>query len=78
MLIPTEGENLLCLARVVALYREDNVTTILREDGTAVATSFTPQTLKKRGEVLWNRYAVLPGGRWLNSVNMTEELYIDE
>lgn len=53
MLIPTEGGDLLCLARVVALYREDNVTIILREDGTSDVTSFTPLTLKKRGEALW-------------------------
>lgn len=60
MLIPIEGENLLCLACVVVLYRKDNVTMILREDGTTVATSFTPQTLKKRGETLWKRYAIAP------------------
>lgn len=60
MLIPVEGDNLFCLAGVVAIYREDNVTRILRSDGTLDITSFTPQTLKKRGEALWERYAVLP------------------
>lgn len=57
MLIPAEGEDLLCLARVIALYREGKITKILREDGTCSATSFTPQTLKKRGEALWRQYA---------------------
>lgn len=60
MLIPVEGDNLFCLARVVAIYREDNVTKILKSDGTLEFTSFTPQTLKKRGESLWGKYAVLP------------------
>lgn len=72
MLIPAEGENLFCLARVIALYREDNVTKILREDGVVGVTSFTPQTLKKRGEALWKSSA-----RGKPSVNFTEELHID-
>lgn len=63
MLIPIEGENLLCLVGVVALYREDNITKILYEDGNSSVTSFTPQTLKKRGEALWDTYAVLPRQR---------------
>lgn len=58
MLIPAEGDNLFCLARVIALYREDHITKILREDGACDVTSFTPQTLKKRGEALWDKYAV--------------------
>lgn len=72
MLIPVEGENLFCLARVIALYREDNVTKILREDGVRCVTSFTPQTLKKRGETLWESSAC---GKL--KVNFTEELHID-
>lgn len=75
MLIPLEEDNLLCLARVVALYRENGVTQILSEDGSCRAVSFTPLTLKKRGEALWNRYAVSqPVARKLsNIVNLTEE-----
>lgn len=69
MLIPAEGKNLFCLARVIALYRENNVTKILREDGACRATSLTPQTLKKRGEALWRSSA-----RGKPAVNFTEEL----
>lgn len=75
MLIPIEEDDLFCLARVVALYRENGVTQILSADGSCRTTSFTPLTLKKRGETLWDKYAVSqPLTRMLsNTVNLTEE-----
>lgn len=72
LLIPAEGENLFCLAHVIALYREGDTTIILRGDGTRGVTSFTPRTLKKRGEALWESSA-----RGKPTVNFTEELHID-
>lgn len=75
VLIPLEEDNLFCLARVVALYRENGVTQILSADGSRRATSFTPLTLKKRGEALWDKYAVSqpPTLTLNNTVNLTEE-----
>lgn len=72
LLIPTGGEDLFCLARVVALYREGDATIILRVDGTRGVTSLTPRTLKKRGEALWASSALDKP-----IVNFTEELHID-
>ncbi|MGD9666263.1 MAG: hypothetical protein AB7U31_02265 [Synergistaceae bacterium] len=48
MFIPLEGENILCLANTVAIYRTDNGTEILKRDGSVIRTGFTPPTLKKR------------------------------
>lgn len=48
MFIPLEGEEVVCLANVIALYREDGATTILRDDGSKLRSSFTPETLRKR------------------------------
>ena len=48
MFIPLEGENIVCLANVVAIYRDGTQTAILKRDGTTEATSFTPPTLAKR------------------------------
>lgn len=58
MLIPLEGENILCLANVIALYREEGQNVILRRDGTKEPTPFSPQTLKKRGEAFWDQAAL--------------------
>ncbi|MDL2298159.1 hypothetical protein LJC40_03295 [Synergistaceae bacterium OttesenSCG-928-D05] len=58
MFIPLEGENVLCLANAVALYRENDKTIILRRNGTKETAPFTPQTLKKRGEALWEESAL--------------------
>lgn len=75
MLIPAEGENFLCLVRAVVLYREDNHTRILHEDGTSVITSFTPQTLKKRGEALWEKSAVSTRSWRFKTDIFSEELH---
>ncbi|MDO5114744.1 MAG: hypothetical protein Q4D58_01465 [Synergistaceae bacterium] len=48
MFIPLEGENIICLANVVAVYRENSATTILKRDGVKEKSSFTPPTLAKR------------------------------
>ena len=48
MFIPLEGENILCLANTVAIYKTDNGTEILKRDGSVITTGFTPTTLKKR------------------------------
>lgn len=48
MFIPLEGENILCLANAVAIYRENGSTLILRRDGSASTTPFTPRLLAKR------------------------------
>ena len=48
MFIPLEGENILCLANTVAIYKTDNGTEILKRDGSVIRTGFTPATLKKR------------------------------
>lgn len=48
MFIPLEGENILCLANTVAIYKTDNGTEILKRDGSVIRTGFTPPTLKKR------------------------------
>jgi len=69
--IPIECENIICLSDVVALYREGNVTKILRADGSSDVTLFTPPTLKRRGEALWNKSAVSP------ERHLAEELRID-
>ncbi|MCI5864847.1 MAG: hypothetical protein MR000_06440 [Cloacibacillus porcorum] len=48
MFIPLEGENIICLANVTAIYRSESQTVILKRDGTTETTSFTPLTLAKR------------------------------
>jgi hypothetical protein len=48
LFIPLEGENILCLANTVAIYKTDNGTEILKRDGSVIRTGFTPPTLKKR------------------------------
>ena len=58
MFIPLEGENILCLANAVALYRADGKTEILRRDGSITETSASPLTLKKRGEALNSESAI--------------------
>lgn len=57
MFIPLEGENVLCLENVVAIYREDGATVILKRNGGKEQTSFTPRILAKRGEKLGARWA---------------------
>ncbi len=58
MFIPLEGENILCLANVVALYRTEQGTEILKCDGSSAHTSFTPLTLKKRQAALQKASAI--------------------
>ncbi len=48
MFIPLEGENIICLADIVAVYKGNNGTEILKKDGSVIMTGFTPATLKKR------------------------------
>ena len=48
MFIPLEGENIICLENVVAIYREDGKTAILKTDGTREFFPFTPATLAER------------------------------
>lgn len=48
LFIPLEGENIICLANTVAIYRTGNGTEILKRDGSVIKTGFTPPTLKKR------------------------------
>lgn len=55
MFIPLEGENILCLANVIVLYRNNDETNIIKRDGSVVKTSFTPVTLKKRQLALYNK-----------------------
>lgn len=52
MFIPLEGENIVCLANVVAIYRSGIQTVILKRDGSTETTSFTPPTLAKRQKAL--------------------------
>ena len=47
MFIPLEGENIVCLANVVAIYRSGIQTVILKRDGSTETTSFTPPTLAR-------------------------------
>ena len=54
MFIPLEGENVICLANVVAIYRSSDGTNILERDGTVTKTGFTPPTLKRRQAELWH------------------------
>ncbi len=39
---------MICLANVIAIYRTEKGTQILKRDGSAISTGFTPATLKKR------------------------------
>jgi len=58
LFIPLENENILCLANIVALYRNLDGTDILERDGSVVKTSFTPLTLKRRQTELWQKSAI--------------------
>ena len=48
LFIPLEGENIICLANVLAIYRTEGDTEILKRDGSDIRTGYTPATLKKR------------------------------
>ena len=48
LFIPLEGENIICLANVIAMYKTDKGTAILKRDGSVIRTGFNPATLKKR------------------------------
>ena len=48
LIIPLEGESIICLANTVAIYKTENGTEILKRDGSVIRTGFTPTTLKKR------------------------------
>lgn len=50
MFIPLEGDNIICLAEAVALYKENGATAILKINGKKEYTSFTPATLARRYE----------------------------
>lgn len=52
MIIPLEGENVLCLANVVAIYRTPDGARILRRNGKTEDSVFNPLTLKRRMEAL--------------------------
>ncbi len=52
MFIPLEGDNAICLCDVVAIYKTDEGTEILKRDGSVVKTGFTPPTLRKR-QLTW-------------------------
>ena len=41
MFIPLEGENIICLANVIAMYKTDEGTAILKRDGSVIRTGFT-------------------------------------
>ena len=62
MFIPLEGENILCLENVVAVYRENGATIILKRNGGKEQSSFTPRAIAKRGAklgTLWAAQAAL-------------------
>ena len=61
MFIPLEGENIICLANTVAIYRTDNGTEILKTDGSVMRTGFTPPTLKKRQLDFLNKRTIMEG-----------------
>ncbi len=50
MFIPLDGENILCLANVVAICKNGDKTEILRRGGRREISVFTPSTLAKRKE----------------------------
>ena len=52
MIIPLEGDNVLCLANVVAIYHTPGGARILRRDGRSEYSVFSPETLKKRRDAL--------------------------
>lgn len=54
MFIPLTCDSIICLADVVALYRDGGKTVILHSDGRKSMAGLTPLTLKKRQERLWN------------------------
>jgi hypothetical protein len=55
MFIPLEGEDIICLADVVAVYKEDGGTTILHADGSKTRSSLSPETLARRLDSLFGR-----------------------
>lgn len=57
MFIPLEGEKILCLENVVALYRENGATVILKRNGGKEESSFTPRAIARRGAKLGARWA---------------------
>jgi hypothetical protein len=58
MFIPLENDNIICLANVIAIYRGDGGTEILRTDGRREKTVFSPPTLKKKMSALKERSAI--------------------
>lgn len=48
MFIPLEGDNILFLDNVIAIYRDESGTVILKRNGKKENSSFSPETLKKR------------------------------
>jgi len=52
LIIPLEGDNVLCLANVVAIYHAPGGTKILRRNGSTEDSVFSPETLRKRRDAL--------------------------
>lgn len=58
MFIPLEGEDIVCLGNVIAIYKSSGNTEILRRDGTITNTGFTPTTLKRRQMEFWDKSVI--------------------
>ena len=63
MIISLEGDNVLCLANVVAIYHAPGGTRILLRDGRVEESVFSPETLKKRRDALEAQAAVRPAAK---------------
>lgn len=49
MFIPLEGEKIVCMENIVMIYRGDcGGSVVLKRDGAALSSSFSPVTLKRR------------------------------
>lgn len=55
MFIPLDGENILCLANVVAICKNGGKTEILRRGGAREPSVFAPSTLAKRKKAFMNK-----------------------
>lgn len=65
MFIPLEGDNILCLANVIAVYKGEHGAVILRRNGKTETSYFMPWTLRKRGLKYWNE-SLINGRRKIN------------
>lgn len=48
MFLPLEENDLVHMGRIVALVRDESETAIILQDGSVMATGFTPRTLARR------------------------------